>query len=174
LDLDKPDDDVIGESEDGESEDGESEDGDCLRQKLYVAINVIPVARLEQQRINTTSKDTIVNCAPEAGSANNLNSIRFERSCKPNPKPKPRGSNAKDFGRSCRNTKSDEKWILELPFNPLIFKICNVVQLLPGSKFPQFRFGTRATTSGRATTESGSQQQPIIRIGYSLDHSIEW
>jgi hypothetical protein len=41
LDLDKPDGDVIRESEDGESGD----DG-CLRQKPYVDINVIPVARL--------------------------------------------------------------------------------------------------------------------------------
>jgi hypothetical protein len=46
----------------GESEDDEPEDCDCLRQKPYVDINVIPVARLEQQRINTTSNDTIVNC----------------------------------------------------------------------------------------------------------------
>jgi hypothetical protein len=42
FDLDKPDGDVMGESEDGESGD----DG-CLRQKPYVDINAIPVARLE-------------------------------------------------------------------------------------------------------------------------------
>jgi hypothetical protein len=42
LDLDKPDGDVMRESEDGESGD----DG-CLRQKPYVDINAIPVARLE-------------------------------------------------------------------------------------------------------------------------------
>jgi hypothetical protein len=53
LDLDKPDGDVMGESEDGESGD----DG-CLRQKLYVDINVIPVARLElnKKRITNNTK----------------------------------------------------------------------------------------------------------------------
>jgi hypothetical protein len=53
LDLDKPDGDVMGESEDGESGD----DG-CLRQKPYVDINVIPVARLElnKKRITNNTK----------------------------------------------------------------------------------------------------------------------
>jgi hypothetical protein len=57
LDLDKPD-----SLRNRRIEDDEPEDCDCLRQKPYVDINVIPVARLEQQRINTTSNDTIVNC----------------------------------------------------------------------------------------------------------------
>jgi hypothetical protein len=65
LDLDKPDGYVIGESE----------DCDCLRQKPYVDINVIPVARLEQQRINTTSNDTIVNCGTR--SATNSHRCQF-------------------------------------------------------------------------------------------------
>jgi hypothetical protein len=135
---------------------------------------VNPVAKLEQQ-INITSNDTIINCTPKVGDTNNFE-IRFDLrgavSLARNPSRAGRMQKVLDEAVEIQN--QIKSGYLSSPSTPRSsrFVRSSVVQLLPGSKFPQFRFGTRATTSGRATTESGSQQQPIIRIGYSLDHSI--